>query len=200
MKQNLYLRSLLFLLFFTFIFSPLNAATDFKAKKNPPNVKEGKTKGYNGDPALKRGYDLGYDDGIKAGKGDKKIGKKDQPTVHESYKTPEKKFRHEYGSQSKFITGYRAGFSRGYKVGFAQGKKDPNEARKFAEDKNAKKKADKDKAEDKNRKAALTTPTKHSEETSTPKREITSDVSNPSVTEKPAVDKTAKYNPSEDAL
>src|SRR5262249_48758010 len=57
----------------------------------------GKTQGYMGDPALKRGAELGYDAGVKAGKADKLEKKKPSPTQSEDYKAADKKYRSEYG-------------------------------------------------------------------------------------------------------
>lgn len=58
------------------------------------------------DPALKRGYELGFDFGMKAGKADKKENKKANPSTNEDYKMANKRFRHEYGSETRFILGY----------------------------------------------------------------------------------------------
>ncbi len=79
---------------------------------------DGKTQVYSGDPAYKRGFELGYDAGTKSGKGDKKENKKQNPTAQENYKLADKKFRYEYGSRAKFVSGYQGGFLKGYKVGF----------------------------------------------------------------------------------
>ncbi len=79
-----------------------------------------KNQGFMGDPAQKRGFELGYDDGVRAGKKDHKEGKKQNPTGNENYKTANKKYRYEYGSANRFISGYQAGFSKGYKSGYAR--------------------------------------------------------------------------------
>ncbi len=116
------------------------------------NSEKGATKGekasaadskkvYTGDPATKRGYELGYDYGVKAGKEDKKNGKKESPSNNDEYKTAEKYFRSEYGNRGRFVSGYQSGFLKGYKSGFNREKTDPEAA------KNAK---NKDKTQDKN--------------------------------------------------
>ncbi len=110
----------LFFVFYLTFLSVMSPLLLLASPKETKNTKEGKQAGYSGDPALKRGYELGYDDGVKNGKSDKKAGKKNSPTSSSEYKAPEKKFRHEYGNQAKFVSGYRSGFLKGYKAGFSR--------------------------------------------------------------------------------
>ncbi|MBF0493410.1 MAG: hypothetical protein HQM15_11610 [Deltaproteobacteria bacterium] len=104
-----------------------------KTSKVAHPKKDGKTRAYMGDPAQKRGYELGLDLGFKAGKSDKKEGKKNNPTAHEDYKNAIKKFRSEYGIQSHFLAGYSAGFNKGYRSGFSLGKESPVKEKKKSE-------------------------------------------------------------------
>lgn len=90
---------------------------------NEPGSKKAelaKDQGFMGDPAQKRGFELGYDDGVRAGKKDQKEGKKQNAAGNENYKTANKKYRYEYGSANRFVSGYQAGFSKGYKSGYAR--------------------------------------------------------------------------------
>lgn len=84
---------------------------------------EAKKTGFTGDPAKKRGLEIGYDLGRKAGKADLDQKLKPDPKRHEDYNKPEKYFRHEYGSQASFTSGFRSGFVGGYQAAF--GKKVP---------------------------------------------------------------------------
>jgi len=89
------------------------------AKSNKGGLKTG----YTGDPSRKRGLELGFDQGLKAGKQDKEQNKKPDPGACEDYQKPEKFFRHEYGSQTAFTSGFKSGFVGGYQSAF--GKKVP---------------------------------------------------------------------------
>src|SRR4029453_5716527 len=82
---------------------------------------------YASDPAFKRGVELGYDSGIKAGKADKAANHKADPTRHPDYKDAEKKHRSEYGSRASFVRGYQMGFTKGYTFAYT-GKKTPLKA------------------------------------------------------------------------
>ncbi|MCE9625253.1 MAG: hypothetical protein K8R69_07375 [Deltaproteobacteria bacterium] len=94
------------------------------ASSKAPKAAEGSKKtGYNGDPARKRGLEIGYDLGRKAGKSDLEQSLKPDPKRHEDFEKPEKYFRHEYGSQASFVGGFRSGFMGGYQAAF--GKKVP---------------------------------------------------------------------------
>jgi hypothetical protein len=93
-------------------------ASNAASPKKATIEKGGKTQGYMGDPALKRGAELGYDAGVKAGKADKMEKKKANPTQNEDYKGADKKYRSEYGNRANFIRGYQIGFVRGYTVTF----------------------------------------------------------------------------------
>lgn len=77
-----------------------------------------KTVGFSGDPAKKRGLEIGYDKGSKAGKKDKDANLKPDPSRHEIYKDPKKEYRYEYGSAASFTAGFRSGFLGGYKQAF----------------------------------------------------------------------------------
>lgn len=75
-----------------------------------------KSRAYGGDPSLKRGLELGYDDGVRAGKEEKRAGQK-KSREYDLTRMAEKKYRMEYGSKSKFVSGYKSGFARGFKSG-----------------------------------------------------------------------------------
>lgn len=124
-------------LFFLILLFSVNATaadpSKGSTKASKPAAGDSK-KVYMGDPGTKRGYELGYDYGVKAGKEDKKIGKKENASSHEQYKTGEKYFRSEYGNRGRFVSGYQSGFLKGYKSGFNREKVDP-EAAKTAKDK-----------------------------------------------------------------
>ena len=125
MKKHILFPLILFVLFLLPFHSFGADATPQAA--NPGKTKaggDGKKQAYTGDPAIKRGFELGYDDGVKAGKEDKKNGKKENVTVHEDYKKGDKKFRSEYGNRGKFVAGYQGGFLKGYKSGYNRGKID----------------------------------------------------------------------------
>jgi len=94
-----------------------NLATESGPKKTPSS-QNGKVQGYMGDPALKRGVELGYDIGVKAGKADKAQNKKADPTHHPDYLEADKKHRSEYGSRASFVRGYQMGFTKGYTVSY----------------------------------------------------------------------------------
>ncbi len=102
-------------------FSILIGKTVFSKEAEIKNVDLAKNQGFMGDPAQKRGFELGYDDGVRAGKKDQKEGKKQNPTGNENYKSANKKYRYEYGSANRFVSGYQTGFSKGYKSGYARG-------------------------------------------------------------------------------
>ncbi|MFO1463694.1 MAG: hypothetical protein U1F66_07935 [bacterium] len=93
------------------------------AENKGSKASEAKKTGFSGDPAKKRGLEIGYDLGRKAGKADLEQKLKPDPKRHEDYNKPEKYFRHEYGSQASFTSGFRSGFVGGYQAAF--GKKVP---------------------------------------------------------------------------
>lgn len=121
-----------FVLFFSitnlFLFAADSSTNAQKTAKSAAGA-DSKKQVYMGDPATKRGYELGYDDGVKAGKEDKKNGKKESPSSREEYKVGDKKFRSEYGSRAKFVGGYQGGFLKGYKSGYNREKIDPEAAK-----------------------------------------------------------------------
>ncbi len=112
--------SIILLNFITF---PLFHSVDAEAAEKKATTTTVKKTGFAGDPARKRGLELGYDFGLKAGKQDKGENKKPDPQSHEAYKKPEKYFRSEYGSAGAFIGGFKSGFIGGYQMAF--GKKVP---------------------------------------------------------------------------
>lgn len=94
---------------------------------------EARKTGFTGDPARKRGIEIGYDLGKKAGKSDLEQKLKPDPKRHEAFNKPEKYFRSEYGSQASFVSGFKSGFLGGYQAG--QGKKVPLSATGLSADK-----------------------------------------------------------------
>lgn len=119
------IKVILFSFFISFLFcsSPLFAADSSVPAAKAPSKSDGK-KPYMGDPAAKRGFELGYDQGVKAGKEDKKQGKKESATSRDEYKMGDKKYRSEYGSQARFVSAYQGGFVKGYKSGYNREKID----------------------------------------------------------------------------
>lgn len=107
-------------LIFVGVFSMFIGTTLFSNEPGSKKTELAKDQGFMGDPAQKRGFELGYDDGVRAGKKDQKEGKKQNATGNENYKTANKKYRYEYGSANRFVSGYQAGFSKGYKSGYAR--------------------------------------------------------------------------------
>ena len=101
---------------------PASAQTTKPAKKATTEKKSA----YMGDPARKRGLELGYDYGLKAGKEDKAKNKKLAPQDNEVYKNPDKFYRYEFGSRANFNSGFKSGFLGGYQQAF--GKKVPLKA------------------------------------------------------------------------
>jgi hypothetical protein len=83
----------------------------------PAKAKQG---GISGDPARKRGLELGFDKGLKAGKQDKNKGLKPNPKAHDEFNNPDKSYSYEYGSRVNFDAGFRSGFLGGYQQGFGQ--------------------------------------------------------------------------------
>ncbi len=76
--------------------------------------------GFSGDPARKRGMEIGFDMGKKAGKADKEQDLKPDLKRHEAYEKPDKFYRSEYGSRASFTSGFRSGFSGGYQSAFGK--------------------------------------------------------------------------------
>jgi hypothetical protein len=88
---------------------------------NPQNKIDGiKIGGIVGDPSHKRGLELGYDMGPRAGSEDKAQNKNPDPSLRHEYKKPEQFYRYEFGYRSTFIAGFRRGFLRGYKSTFGK--------------------------------------------------------------------------------
>jgi len=92
--------------------------------QSKPAAKKSKTPsykvGFSGDPARKRGMEIGFDLGKKAGKIDKDQDLKPDMKRHEAYQKPETYFRSEYGSSANFTSGFRSGFSGGYQSAFGK--------------------------------------------------------------------------------
>lgn len=128
MADKFSMRTILLFLFCCLVFIPFNlrASEELQADLS-------KTQAYMGDPSQKRGFELGYDHGVKEGKKDQAVGPEQKPTEKEAYKTADKQYRYEYGSRARFVAGYRAGYTKGYKSGYsrakdiAEGKRGPTE-------------------------------------------------------------------------
>ncbi len=88
--------------------------------QNPSSKAPPKKTGFSGDPARKRGLELGFDFGLKAGKGDKSLNKKPNPGEHEAFKNPDKYYRYEFGSRASFVGGFKSGFVGGYQQAFGK--------------------------------------------------------------------------------
>ncbi|GEM_PF-2144696 len=131
MKKNNWGSFFLLLVVCTLLIKGLFAAEPSPADSSGNDAKKtaNAKQAYMGDPAMKRGFILGYDYGVKAGKEDKKNGKKESPAAHEEYKMGDKRFRSEYGSSAKFVGGYQGGFVKGYKSGYHREKVDPEAAK-----------------------------------------------------------------------
>lgn len=101
-----------------FAFSMMTSVALGQANSTKPS--EGKkTGGIVGDPSHKRGFDLGYDAGPRAGNEDKAQNKTQGYSQRPEYLKPDQYYRYEYGSRAMFIAGYRRGFLRGYNSAFA---------------------------------------------------------------------------------
>lgn len=124
--------SLLLLLPLFAIQPPVQALAQGSGGKSSKAPEARKT-GFVGDPARKRGIEIGYDLGKKAGKVDLEQKLKPDPKRHEAFNKPEKYFRSEYGSQASFVSGFKSGFLGGYQAG--QGKKVPLSATGLSGDK-----------------------------------------------------------------
>ena len=89
---------------------------DIEEANSPKNWLDGKkTGGIVGDPSHKRGFDLGYDAGPRAGREDQGGIPPSNYSQRPEYQNPEQFYRYEYGARAMFIAGYRRGFVRGYK-------------------------------------------------------------------------------------
>jgi hypothetical protein len=87
------------------------------AAQDEPGRKVG---GIMGNPAQKRGIEMGFDMGFIAGKADKENGLKPDPKRHDAFNDPEKYYRYEFGSRAAFISGFRGGFAGGYQKAFGK--------------------------------------------------------------------------------
>lgn len=96
---------------------PLALAQTSKAAKKSAGDKKS---AYMGDPARKRGLEIGFDLGLQAGREDKKNDAKPMPQEKEAYKKPEKYYRHEFGSQANFVSAFKGGFLNGYQQAFGK--------------------------------------------------------------------------------
>jgi hypothetical protein len=106
-------------------FSVIPAASapsdSISATKSAKSTTPEKKTAYSGDPARKRGMELGHDYGLKAGKEDKTKNAPPNPQAHEAFKDPNKYYRYEFGSRASFVSGFKSGFLGGYQQ--ALGKK-----------------------------------------------------------------------------
>ncbi|MDX1386466.1 MAG: hypothetical protein R3257_02675 [bacterium] len=75
----------------------------------------GKKRAFMGNPAHKRGTELGFDRGYWAAKSDQKFGREPDVSRHEAYHDPNTYYRYEFGNRGAFYQGFRAGFWAGYK-------------------------------------------------------------------------------------
>ena len=117
------LLSFLVLLAFAFHIPSLAFAQAKSSSAKSARASDTKKTGFTGDPARKRGLEIGYDMGKKAAKADLEQNLKPDPKRHEAFQKPEKYHRSEYGSQANFVSGFKSGFLGGYQAGF--GKKVP---------------------------------------------------------------------------
>ena len=101
-------------------FLPSTSVAQSKSTAKTKADTTSKKVGFAGDPARKRGLEIGFDLGKKAGKSDKEQDLKPDLKRHEDYQKPEKYFRHEYGSSAAFASGFRSGFSGGYQAAFGK--------------------------------------------------------------------------------
>lgn len=127
-----FLPLLALLTLFAILASP-PALSQTKSGGKSAKAPEARKTGFTGDPARKRGIEIGYDLGKKAGKSDLEQKLKPDPKRHEAFNKPEKYFRSEYGSQASFVSGFKSGFLGGYQAG--QGKKVPLSATGLSADK-----------------------------------------------------------------
>ena len=97
--------------------APAAPTTNSAPKKDGTAPKQG---GIMGDPARKRGLELGFDYGLKAGKADKEQNKKPDPKSHSEFNDPNKLYRYEYGYRASFNAGFRSGFMGGYQQAFGK--------------------------------------------------------------------------------
>ncbi len=79
-------------------------------------AQELKKTGFYGDPSQKRGMEYGYDRGLKAAKADQAAGLSPDPSRHGDYEDPNQFYRYEFGSRSRFVSGFRGGFLGGYQA------------------------------------------------------------------------------------
>lgn len=113
-------RFLSFLVLVALISLPALSLAQSKPTTKKSSAEPSKKVGFSGDPARKRGMEIGFDLGKKAGKSDKEQNLKPDLKRHEAYQKPEKYFRSEYGSSASFASGFRSGFSGGYQSAFGK--------------------------------------------------------------------------------
>ena|SRR5918996_104690 len=113
-------RFLSFLLLIALISLPGLSLAQNKPTTKKSSADPSKKVGFSGDPARKRGMEIGFDLGKKAGKSDKEQDLKPDLKRHEAYQKPEKYYRSEYGSAASFASGFRSGFSGGYQTAFGK--------------------------------------------------------------------------------
>ena len=108
------------LLIVTLLLAPGLGFTQSKSASKAAKGEASKKVGFSGDPARKRGMEIGFDMGKKAGKSDKEQDLKPDLKRHEAFQKPEKYYRSEYGSSASFTSGFRSGFSGGYQSAFGK--------------------------------------------------------------------------------
>ncbi len=113
-------RFLALILLCAFLFAPSLSLAQSKSPTKKSSADPSKKVGFSGDPARKRGMEIGFDLGKKAGKADKEQDLKPDLKRHEAYQKPEKYYRSEYGSSASFASGFRSGFSGGYQAAFGK--------------------------------------------------------------------------------
>ncbi len=111
----------------------IKKSTSSSKESKSSKTEGGKAQGFMGDPAQKRGFELGYDAGVRAGKEDKKLNRKSVPQSRDEYKNADKQYRYEYGMRSRFVGGYQSGFSKGYQAGYSREKIDTEAAKQDKE-------------------------------------------------------------------
>ena len=63
-------------------------------------------------------YDNGFRDGVRAGEGDGRRGRRFEPSRHGDWKDADDGFRREYGDHNLYRRNYRIGFEQGYSQGY----------------------------------------------------------------------------------
>lgn len=104
----------LVLLSFAFVFP------SFLPKAWGVQTVEKKIGGIQGNPATKRGMDIGFDRGVTAAKQDRDAGLEPDLNRHDDFENAKKFYRYEFGSRITFLRAFRRGFIGGYKRVFGE--------------------------------------------------------------------------------